>query len=348
MNKIKIVALLILLFFAMYSTKTYANASISSFTASVENSDSSSGFMKSVKPGDEMKVKVKVNNISRQEKEVTIYPTDVLSDLRGGWTYPLKDVTPTIFGTWIKEAPQTTKLKSLESKVFTFTVEVPKDTKPGQYIAAIVSQEYTPAEETTATTGMSTQTNSNTQLPLQVVLNVDLEKSVRKIEIGKLTHIINNNGLLTILVPHINKGTILEKPQGLLTLKDKNGTVIVKEDYIMDSVYVKTTGLYDLNIPNILTPGTYSLEYLVKYDQETLRGTYDFQITTSDLMNAMDKADNVGNPYDLGFWAFIKEFWIWIIVIISIIILLLIVIIILLLRRRREKDEKEERVKKVT
>ncbi|MEK4529935.1 DUF916 domain-containing protein [Paenibacillus sp. FSL H8-0104] len=347
MNKIKIVALMIILSFAMYSTKIYANTSISSFTATVENSQSSSWFMKSVKPGDEVKVKVKVNNISEHEKEFTIYPTDVLSDLRGGWKYPLKNVTPSIFGTWIKEAPETVNLKPLESKVFTFTVKIPKDTKPGQYIAAIVSQEYTPAEEATATTGMRTQTNSNTQLPLQIVLNVDLEKSVRKIEIGQLTHIINNNGLITVLVPHINKGTILEKPQGLLTLKDKNGAEIVKEIYTMDSVYVETTGLYDLNIPNILIPGTYSLEYLVQYDQEILSGTYDFQVTTSDLMNSMDKADNVGNTYDLGFWAFIKEFWIWIIVIISIIIILMIVIIILLLRRRK-KDETEEHVKKVT
>lgn len=347
MNKIKILMLMILVSFIMYSTRTYADNSISSFTASIENSQSSTGFMKSVKPGDEVKVKVKVNNVSKKEKEFTIYPTDVLSDLRGGWTYPLKENVPSLFGTWIKETPEKVKLKPNESKEFVFTVNVPKDTKPGQYIAAIVSQEFTPAEEATVTSGMSTQTNSNTQLPLQVVLNVDIEKSTRKMDIGKLSHTFNNDGLLTVFVPHINKGTILEKPQGILILKAKDGTLLVKETYTMDSVYVKTTGLYDLNVPNILTPGKYDLEYEVKYDEATLRGTYHFQVTTADLMNSMDKADNVGNPYDLGFWAFIKEFWIWIIIVISIIILLMIVIIILLLRRRK-KDEKEESVKEVT
>ncbi|WP_426332752.1 WxL protein peptidoglycan domain-containing protein [Paenibacillus silvae] len=347
MNKIKIVMLMILVSFIMYSTRTYADNSISSFTASIENSQSSSGFMKSVRPGDEVKVKVKVNNVSKKEKEFTIYPTDVLSDLRGGWSYPLKDTAPSLFGTWIKETPETVKLKPNKSKEFVFTVNVPKNTKPGQYIAAIVSQEFTPAEEVTVTSGMSTQTNSNILLPLQVVLNVEIDKSTRKIEIGKLTHKINNNGLLTVFIPHINKGTILEKPQGILTLKDKNGIVLLKESYTMDSVYVKTTGLYDFNVPSILTPGKYNLDYEIKYDKATLKDTYHFQVTTADLMSAMDKADNMGNPYDLGFWEFIKEFWIWIVVVISIIILLMIVIIILLLRRRK-KDEKEESVKKGT
>jgi hypothetical protein len=333
---------------AAFSTASANIDSVSSFTLSVVNSDSASIFMKTANPGDELKVKVRISNISDKDKEFTLYATDVLPTLRGGWSYPLKDKKPTLFGTWAQEKPVKETLKSHKSKDFVFTFRVPVDIADGQYIAAIASQEFTPYFNGSTSTGMSTQTDADTQIGLQVVFNVNKDNATHKVEIGELSHIINNTGLVTIYLPHVNQGTILEKPKGSLTLRDKDNKLILTEPYAMKSVYVGTTGLYDFNLPNMLVPGTYKLDYTTSYGAETLTGKYTFQITASDLMNAMNKADNTGADYDLGFWAFLKEFWVWIIVVIAIIVILLIVIIILLFRRRREKDESKESVKEIT
>lgn len=318
----------------------------SSFTLSSTNSENSSMFVRNSKPGDEFQVKVRVRNVSSKEKDFTIYGADVFPTLRGGWTYLSSKTPPRLMGTWIKESPIKSSLKKGKSQDFTFTVKVPEELENGQYIAAIVSEEFTPASVAEGSSGMSTKSDTHIRLPVQVVINVNKEKAIHSLRIGTPYHESQSNGLVTVYVPHINEGTILEKPGGTLILRDSNKKIVYQETYSMDSVYVKTTGFYDVKIPHLLVPGKYTLSWDTAYSLQILSGEYEFEVTTSDLLNAMGSADNVGAEYDVGIWGFLKQMWVWIAGVIAIIIVL-IVIIILLWKRRKDKDEdSEERFKK--
>lgn len=310
-----------------------------SFVITAESSGNSSMFTNKAKAGDKLAYTVKVKNVSSKRSTFKIYSTDVIPTLRGGWSYPASSDKTTLVGSWFDGNVIESTLDSKKSETYRYTLTVPKNIKDGQYIGAIVVEEFIPSDVVQTSGNMTAASNMYMRTFVQTVININKDKSIHKVEIKDIYHELNDNGFITVYVPHVNRGTILEKPSGRITLKNSLGEIVKEEDYSMDSVYVGTTGLYDLNMTDILPTDTYTLSYITKYDGKELSGEYTFKVTQKEVVSAIDKGVNLGKDYKSGLLDFLYMYWIWISIAIIFFILLIMIIILLLLRLRKENKE---------
>ncbi|MFD0588479.1 hypothetical protein ACFQZE_10735 [Paenibacillus sp. GCM10027627] len=308
-----------------------------SFSIAALDSGSSSIFMMDSRAGASLSFKVQVGNNSNKSSEFKIYATDVLSTLRGGWSYPASFEPKSLSGTWFKEEVRSGSLKPGEKKVYTFSMNVPQGLKDGQYIGAIVLEEFVPAQMDASESGMSAVSDMYIRLPIQTVININKEKASHELFVENIYHETGQDGLITLFIPHRNAGTILEKPSGTLSLTNSSGKLIKSETYVMDSVYVGTTGLYDLRLTDILAPDTYILTYTTKYQDIETTGQYKFKLTAEEVVSSLDKAENMGVSYKSGLAEILYMYWVWILLIVVVVLGLLLIIVLLLLRRRKEK-----------
>ncbi|RJX39109.1 DUF916 domain-containing protein [Paenibacillus pinisoli] len=318
----------------------------SSFSISALQSDSKSIFMANSKADASLVFKVQVSNIASQEAAFKIYATDVLSTLRGGWSYPSSSEENRLVGTWFEEPVKSGSLKAGESAEYSFTLKVPANIQDGQYIGAIVLEEFIPAQTVTNESGMSVLSDIYIRQPIQTVINLNEAKAARQILIDPIYHQIEENGLITIYIPHRNTGTILVKPSGLLTLRNSSGTIIKSEQYAMDSVYVGTTGLYDMRLPDLLSSGDYVLTYQTTFQGGDLEGEYSFSLSPREVVSTINKAEQINPTYKLSFIEFIYMYWIWFLIIMITFLLLMLFIIFLLWKRKKEKRKESETIQR--
>ncbi|GKU77611.1 hypothetical protein [Paenibacillus sp. L3-i20] len=300
-------------------------------------SESDSIFMVNSKAGSSLSFKVRVNNISGKASSFKIYATDVLPTLRGGWSYPASSDSKILVGSWFKEVVMEGTLQPGAGATYAFTMDIPGDVKDGQYIGAIVLEEFIPAPTIAANSEMAIVSDMYIRLPIQTVVNINRDKAIHKMEVNNVYHEIGGDGLVSIFIPHHNLGTILEKPSGTLTLKNSSGDVVKSEQYAMDSVYVGTSGLYDMRVSDVLRPGSYNLNYTINYQDIELKGEYKFKLAAEEVISALDKAQQVGKTHKSWLLEILYLYWIWVLVILTVIIILLLIFVILLIRRGREK-----------
>jgi len=291
-----------------------------------------------------LEFKVQVSNIASKEAVFKIYATDVLSTLRGGWSYPASTEKKQLVGTWFEEPVRSGSLKPGGSAEYSFTMKVPSKIQYGQYIGAIVLEEFIPAQSVANESGMSVLSDVYIRQPIQTVINLTEAKATRGIIIDPVYHHIEENGLITIYIPHRNTGTILEKPSGILTLRNSSGTIIKSEQYAMDSVYVGTTGLYDMRLPDLIGSDDYVLTYKITYQGGDIEGEYTFRLSPGEVVSNINKSEQANITYKLSFIEFLYMYWIWFVVVFIIFLLLLFIIIFLLWKRKKEKKEESETI----
>src|SRR5450759_1539683 len=101
-------------------------------------------FDLTLRPGDTQGLQVDIANAGDAEIAARTYATDAYTIINGGFGGRLRDMPQTGMTTWVDYATDVVVLPAGKTIRNTFTVTVPKDAGPGEYITALVVENAEP------------------------------------------------------------------------------------------------------------------------------------------------------------------------------------------------------------
>lgn len=204
---------------------------------------------------------VVLGNADDEPLELLSYVGDTVPMTNGGFAIAEPDVPASGTATWIDYPAETYDFAPGEGIERTFTVTIPDDAAPGQYIA-----------------GISLQTAEPLEVEGSDFFNQIIRKTVAVFIIvpGELTpafdlgepEVVQGDLRSQIVVPVNNTGNMLVKPQGELTLTNQAGETVMTAPIAMGSVYAGTNAPLAVSVPSSVPVGDYTLTINLT-DQET-------------------------------------------------------------------------------
>jgi hypothetical protein len=214
-----------------------------------------------LKPGEATRLQVEAANFGDERALARTYASDVYSIVNGGFGARLFGERPSGTTLWITYPTKEIALGPGEAIAIDFKVEVPADTPPGEYVAALVIENAEPLRG--SGTIAVDQINRNA---IAVAIEVPGEQTpalaigaVRQHEVA---------GLSVVSFEVHNSGNVHLRPAGDFFLRNGAGEEIAASSVAMDTVYARTSTLLEAPALELLGPGEYCAE-LTLTDQET-------------------------------------------------------------------------------
>ena len=205
-------------------------------------------FSLEAEPGSSHQLAVVLGNADDEPLDLLTYVNDVVPMVNGGFAVAEESVPPSGTATWIDFSAEALNFGPGEGVERTFSVSVPPDAAPGQYIAGIVLQTLDPIE--VEGSAMFQQIIRKT---IAVFITVPGPTS-SSFELGE--PVIEQAGESHILmVPVSNTGNVLVRPAGEALLKDGSGTAVMTAPVAMGSVYAGIATSLALPLQADLPPG---------------------------------------------------------------------------------------------
>jgi len=206
-------------------------------------------------PGDAVELELEITNNSDRQASAYTYAADVYTTVNGGFGGRLRDEPTSGATRWLDYDAETLFLAVGAQSVRSFTVTVPDDTAPGEYITSIV---------------LETELVDQRQA-LAVVVTIPGKRSPA-LEIGEATHSVV--GLASVLsVAVSNNGNVRLSPTVTLELRDSAGAHLTDASLHMDSFYALTDSSVEASLDVLLLPGTYSIDVVAEDVQQGIRET---------------------------------------------------------------------------
>lgn len=295
------------------------------------------------KPGDSKTFEFSVQNRDTKDSTVLLYPSDQLTGEKGGSAYTPMSQKPFLYGTWLNQDRYTLTLAPGEEKKVTYTITVPQDVKPGQYIAVVALGETgIRSTEDKVTDGSETYTVRSDYDIIsgkQIVVNVELGQAKKEISTESLSFGYSPAGTPEALVTLKNSGTILQKPKLEISIKSVSGKtypVLLHNNSL--SFYGGTTQTMRIPYSEVLPPGNYIATIKVEGDGTSETKDFKFTIEKEVVKEAVNQAVSeekmVVSEDVLG----VQEKYVWLGG--GFILLLIIVnvfVFLFVLRRKKEK-----------
>lgn len=205
-------------------------------------------FDLSLDPGASVSLVAQLNN-SGIAVDLRAFVANVSNPPNGGFAAGEEDEELTGTSLWVDFAAESFSMEPGTSRDLAFTVTVPADAAPGQYITSLVvrTQEAVPIAGTTAFDQVI-----RSAIPILITVPGPVSPSF---EIGEPGFNIESDNRL--VVPIVNTGNVLVKPGGTLTVTTPDGEPVVSAPVQMDSVYAGFTSSIMIGLPDQLTPGPY-------------------------------------------------------------------------------------------
>lgn len=224
-----------------------------SFSLNPTGQPDGSFFQLSLKPGETKRLSVQFANQYDQTLALRSFVSDTFTLTNGGLGVSDEGKSTHAPTTWIEYPADTYKLKPNEGREIAFTVSVPADAKPGNYVAALVLQ--------TADTVPVEGTALFDQI-IRKAIAVDITvpgKSDPRFEIGGATYAAGPNAP-SLSIDITNTGNVRLRPKGAFSVKDASGTVVLSADVTMGSVYAGTATQLQFVLQQPLPEGSYAIE----------------------------------------------------------------------------------------
>ena len=203
-----------------------------------------------------------VTNTGDQAGVVKIYTADATTGSTTGVVY-LTDSAPTLAGSWIKLGSSQLSLPPGKQATVPFTVTVPNNAAPGQFVGGIV------AETVAQVAGPKSKEKANVQIKVRNLSIVAVQVNVPGPKISKFTiskaTIGGSKGFQQVLVSITNDGNVLAKPSGAVTIHNTSGLAIQTIRFQMDTFLPHTTIQYPIVLKQGLPPGNYTANVDLSY-----------------------------------------------------------------------------------
>ncbi len=196
-----------------------------------------------------------LGNKSHEKAVVSIVPVDGATGIYGGVTARLASQPRQLVGSWIHLSASKVMLDPDKGQVVSFTLQVPKHTKPGQYVGALTA--FVPARDTRRGTGFAFTVQ--TRLADDVVVTVPGPQSSGFQSAGVKTQRRTDG---TYVIAHIkNTGTMMLKGSGYLWiwLRGQRAAVLARLMSV-DTTLPHTTANYPLFLGMHPRPGRYAFK----------------------------------------------------------------------------------------
>jgi hypothetical protein len=282
-------------------------------------------------PGETRRLEVQIANDGGAALAARTYAADVYTIINGGFGGRLRGTLQTGMTTWVDYATEVVELPAGVAIRRAFTVTVPANATPGEYITCLVLENDTPIVNSGAVT-----LNQIVRQAVAVVVTVPGARTPG-LAIGLATHkVVAGTSVVSIAVA--NTGNVRLKPLVGFTLLDPAGGKISQATIQMDTFYAHTDTFVEMPLASLLAPGRYTVRLTLDDASEGVRAQgYGIALVVEALTESaaakgtvpglIEVIQNTGaRPMSL----------IWSAAIIAVVLLgLLILCWILILRRRR-------------
>jgi len=218
-------------------------------------------FNLAMKPGETISKEVLLGNVGDVSQELVIYRANAFTAAGGGFDAAAFGTPPSGTTDWIDLNPVTVTLDPGKGITQSFTITVPENTKPGQYITAIVGEQ----KSETAVEG-SGSLLQKLRYAIPVFITVPGETTAG-FTVGSVQVTAVATGL-QIAIPLENTGDVRVRPQGDVALVGPDGKRIASFPVQMQSIYAHDKTTLTLAAPGNFPPGKYSVTVSLK-DEET-------------------------------------------------------------------------------
>ena len=216
---------------------------------------SSSHFDLTMQPGEARTLEVEITNNSDAPASAYTYAADVYTIVNGGFGGRQRGEPTSGTTRWLDYNPETLLLAVGSQSIRRFTVTVPDDTRPGEYITSIV---------------LETELIDQRQA-LAVVVTVPGPRSPA-LEIGEASHAVVE-GTSVLAVALSNEGNVRLSPMVELELRDATGAHVADASLHMDTFYALTDTSVEVLLDVLLVEGTYSIEVVAEDVQQEVHET---------------------------------------------------------------------------
>jgi len=209
-------------------------------------------FDVTMRPGEKRAFEVSVGDAAEARVAVRTYAADVYTIINGGFGGRLRDEARSGMTTWLDYPSATMELRAGEAVQRPFTVTVPLDAGPGEYIASLVLENEEPIH-----TDGTVSINQFVRQAVAVVVTVPGERLPR-LTIGAASHqVVAGRSIASIAVA--NPGNVRLKPAVGFTLFDASGATISQTRLQMDTFYARTSTVVEVPLAALLLPGAYTI-----------------------------------------------------------------------------------------
>jgi hypothetical protein len=212
-------------------------------------------FVYSLPPGSVQQGAVIISNSGTAAGRVKLFTADATTGRTTGTVY-LTDRKPTRAGSWVSLSSTSLTLKPGQHRTVRFTVRVPANAVPGQWVGGVV------AETSRQVTGPTSKQKASVQIKIRDLTIVAVQVNVPgppkiAFTIGGVTT-GGRRGFQEVVTHIANEGNVLVKPTGSVTVLNKQGVVLQVLTFKMDTFLPQTAIDYPVLLKKALPPGDYS------------------------------------------------------------------------------------------
>ncbi|MEO5986309.1 MAG: hypothetical protein ABIW50_07420, partial [Candidatus Limnocylindria bacterium] len=211
-------------------------------------------FDLTLRPGERADLQVEVASFDHEDVLARTYAADVYSIINGGFGAELAGEFPSGATHWVDYPAREVVLRPNEALIVEFSVTVPSGTPPGDYIAALVTENADPYLGNPGSVAAE-QVN---RVALAIAIDVPGPRTAG-MEIGAVGYKGADAGSF-VTFEVANTGNVHLKPSGEFILRDAVGTQLAAAPALMDSVYAGVETLFEAPLAEALEPGAYCAE----------------------------------------------------------------------------------------
>ena len=209
-------------------------------------------FDLTMRPGETRSLDVEIANAGGVALAARTYAADVYTIINGGFGGRLRAEPETGTTTWLDYTADVLQLPAGNRVLRPFTVTVPSDAGPGEYITSLVLENDQPIPG-----GGAVALDQIIRQAIGVVVTVPGERAPA-LAIGEAYHkVVAGRSIVSVAVA--NTGNVRLKPVIGFTLLDAAGAQVSQATMQMDTFYAHTNTFVEVPLAALLQPGRYTV-----------------------------------------------------------------------------------------
>lgn len=221
-------------------------------------------FDLTMRPGETRSLEVELVDVGDAAIAARTYAADVYTIINGGFGARLRNEPQTGTTLWLDYATDVLQLPAGRGIRRTFTVAVPADTEPGEYITSLVLENDEPIRGSG-----DVALDQVVRQAMAVVVTVPGPRTPALV-IGAASHkVVVDKSVVAVAVE--NTGNVRLKPAAEFVLLDAAGAEVSRASVPMDTFYAHTGTFVEVPLAALLRPGTYSVRLTLEDAAQDVR-----------------------------------------------------------------------------
>ena len=249
-------------------------------------------FALTMAPGETRELTVQLANVGSETVRTRTYPADVYTIINGGFGAKLADEPVSGTTTWVSYVAETLDFQPHTDTDRTFSVTVPADARPGEYITSLLIQNADPVAGTTQEGSGSIAFQQVVRQAISIAVTVPGPRTPALLFGGATHRTIADTSSVAVAVQ--NTGNVRLTPSGEFVLSDATGTEVSRFPVSMDSFYAGTATFVEVPFGQRLNPGEYTASLALADEAEHL------SVASVALPFSVPNADPDARPVAVG------------------------------------------------